>query len=111
MKQAKESIVQFEGELDLTRWSRGFADDPEAAAADDVGGQAEVDFVEDIKELRANLKDREFSISAMAESGVLDQGEVKIAKAGGAKCAAAKGAEAAVVRTAATGNIDGDLEP
>src|SRR3977135_2870044 len=100
----EESIDHFQGELDLARRAGGPADDAEAAAADDVGGQTEIDYVEDIEELGAKLQDREFAVSAMAEGGVLDQGRVKIAEAGGTKGAAAERAEAAVVRAGSTGH-------
>src|ERR1700674_4496493 len=106
----RESIDHFQGELDLARWAGGPADDAEAAAADDVGGQTEINYVEDIEEFGAKLQDREFAVSAMAERGVLDQGHVKIAEAGGAKGSAAKRAETTVVRAGSPGDIDGDLK-
>jgi hypothetical protein len=96
--------------LDLSRWACGPADYAKATASDDVGGQAEIDFVEDIEELSAKLKDSQFAVSPMAEGSVLDQGHVKIAEAGAAKCAAAKCAETAVVWTGPAEDVDGDLE-
>ena len=104
------SVVQFQRELNLARRARGPANNAEAAAADDVRGQAEIDFVEDIKKFSAKLKDSEFAVSAMAESGVLDQGHVKIAEARAAECVAAKSAEAAAVGPGSTGDVAGNLE-
>ena len=96
--------------MDLARWAGGPADDAEAAASDDVGGQPEIHFVEDIEELGPKLKDSEFAVSPMAEGGVLDQGHVKIAEARTAKSAAAKDTETAVVWAGPAGDVDGDLE-
>src|SRR6266480_2998124 len=65
------SIDHFQGKLDLARWAGGPADDAEAAASDDVGGQPEIHFVEDIEELGPKLKDSEFAVSPMAKGGIL----------------------------------------
>ena len=46
----------------------------------------------------------------MAEGGVLNQGEIKIAEAGTSKRATAKNAKTALVRARSAGNVDGDLE-
>ncbi len=109
-KSSMKSIDHFQGELDLARRAGGPADDAKAAAADDVGWQTEIDCVEDIEELGAKLQDRKFAVSAMAEGGVLDQGHVKIAEAGGAKGTAPERAETAVVRASSPGDVDGDLK-
>src|SRR2546428_1217450 len=106
----KVSVVQFQRKLDLARRPGGLADHTKPAAENNVGGQTEIHFVEDIEELSSKLKDREFAVSAMAEGGVLNQGEIEIAEAGTSKRATAKNAKTALVRARSAGNVEGDLE-
>ena len=104
------SIVQFDGKLDLARWTGGLADNAKPAPADDVGGQSKIDFVEDIEELHSKLKIGKFTVTAMTNSGVLDQRQVKIAEAGTAKGVAAKRAETAVKRPGPARYVDRNYE-
>lgn len=87
------SIDQLEGELDLAGGAGSMADDAEAAAQDSIGRQAEIDDVEDIEKFRAELEDAQFTLSPVANWGVLDQGNIELMKTGSAKGVAAQSAK------------------
>src|SRR5690349_2458916 len=104
------SVIQFQRELDLTRRACGFADDPEAAAANDVRRQAKIYLVENVEELGAELQVCQFAISAAAERRILDEGHVELTEVRPAERIAAESSENALVGAGSARNIDGDLK-
>lgn len=88
----------------------GFADDAEAAAAQDIGGEAEIYDVEEVEEFAAKFDVAKFRGAAVPDGGVFDHREVVVVVAGGAKGVAAEGAEAALVRSGAARDVNRNIE-
>src|ERR1019366_3745920 len=96
--------------LNLPRRSRGLADNPKPAAAQDVRRSSEVHDVEDVEELCAKFECAEFCVAAAAEGSVFDQRHVEIVEAGPAERAPAQRSEAAVVGAGSVRQVDGNVE-
>ena len=73
-------------------------------------GKLKLTIVEDVEELGTELDGSEFRAAPAAEGRVFNQSHVEVVKAGASKRAAAKCSEAAVVRSGAVCEIDGDVE-
>jgi hypothetical protein len=95
----------------LARGAGGFADDAKSAAADEIRRKSEIDHVEDIEKLGAELEGPQLRVSAMAKGCVFDQSHIEIAKTGAAESVATKRAEAAMIRSGAAGNVNRDTRP
>jgi len=100
------SIDQFQRELDLPRWSGGMADNPEAAAANDIRRQPKIDDIENVEKFGAKLEDAEFTISPVSNGRIFDQRNVVLVKTGPAKCVAAQRTEAAEIGAGASRHVD-----
>ena len=74
------------------------------------GREAEIHDVENIEELRAELKRAQLGISSMTEWRVFDQRDIEIMKARSAKCVAAQCSKSTLIWACASGNIDRNIE-
>ena len=103
-------INHLQRELDLPRRSGSLADNAESAPPHNVRWQAEIHDVEQIKKLRSKLQRAQFPISAMPESSVFDQREIKVVIFRAAKCVAPQPAESPEIRPRTSRNIDRNIE-
>ena len=105
----KVSLVnQFQGELYLARGSSGSADNSEAAAEKDVGGQGKIYDIEDVEELGAEFENGQLAFATAAERRVFNQRQVEVAKMRATKSVAAQSSKAAAVRAGPASDVDGD---
>ena len=102
-------IDKLQRKLNLTRVSRGFADDAETGSLKCVRGKPHGHDIEDVEELRAKLYADEFgSALSLAEGRVLNEGKVIVVERRPTKGVSAQRAKATFVRAGPGGKIDRD---
>src|SRR5262249_30922625 len=84
----------------------GLGNHSEAAAAQGVVRQPEINDVEQVEKLRPELQDAQLVLPAASERSVLNQAEIKIAIARPAECITTERPESSAVRPRASGNSD-----
>ena len=102
-------IDKLQRKLNLTRVSRGFADDAETGTLKCVRGKPHGHDIEDVEELRAKLHADELgSALSLAEGRVLNEGKVIVVERRPTKGVSAQRAKATFVRAGPCGEIDWD---
>ena|SRR6266481_4042498 len=107
---SRNSINQFQRELDLTRRPGCSTDESEAAAADRIGGQSKIDNVEDVEKLGAKLNYTQFPAASVSKRSVLDQRHVELMKAWSAKSIAPQRSKPAMIRARASRDVDRNIK-
>ena len=102
-------VNQLEAELNLAGGASRAADEAKPRAANDIRGQTEIDQVEDIEKLGAELECQRLAAPA-SELRILNQRHVEVVEGGAAEGVAAQDSEAALVRPRTPRNTDGDIE-
>src|SRR5271157_560621 len=105
---SRSSVDQFQRELDLPGGAGGLVDESESRSQYHIRGQAEIDEVENIEKLRAELQRRRFRIPPLSHRGIFDQGDIQVMKVRPAERVAAQGSKPTQVGPRTAGQIDRD---
>src|SRR6266496_4007858 len=101
-------VNHLQRELNLSRRSRGLADDSEPAAPHNVRRQSKIDNIEDVEELRSEFQRSQLCVSAMSERRVFNQRNVEVMESRPAKRIPPQSTEASLVGPGTARHIDWD---